>query len=100
MRPKGELGRFGGGEIADLAQDGEKPLPVREAGLSDGEGDGVFMDIETDIECNSFHGVVVSSHSVDESERIPRLQRGRSCGSAHSGNPHNNERQPHRLFQP
>jgi hypothetical protein len=34
------------------------------------------MDIETDIQCNSIHGVVVSSCSLDESERIPRPQRG------------------------
>ena len=29
------------------------------------------MDIETDIECNRVHGVVVSLHSLDESERYP-----------------------------
>ncbi len=51
--------------------------------LGDGDGDGLLVDIETEIECNRFHGVVVSSHSHDESERIPRRVRGRSCGSAH-----------------
>jgi len=45
------------------------------------------MDIQPEMECNRFHGVVVSSYSVDESERMPRLGRGRSCGSAHLGNP-------------
>lgn len=67
-----------GAEEADLAF---------AAGLGNGDGDRVFVDIETQIECNSFDGVVVSSHSHDESERIPRRVRGRSCGSAHSGNP-------------
>jgi hypothetical protein len=57
------------------------------AGFGDGDGNGVFVDIETEIECNSLHGVVVRLHSHDESERIPRPQRGRSCGSAHPGNP-------------
>jgi hypothetical protein len=45
------------------------------------------VDIKTEMECNRFHGVVVSSYSNDESERLPRLVRGRSCGSAHPGNP-------------
>ena len=48
-------------------------------GGSDGDGDGVFVDIEPEMECNVGHGVVVSSHSYDESERIPRRVRGRSC---------------------
>ena len=39
---------------------------------SDRDDGGVLMDIEADIECNCFHGVVVSSCSLDESERIPR----------------------------
>ena len=69
------------------------------AGFSDGDGDRVFVDIEADIECNYFHGVVVGSFHIDESERIPRPQRGRSCGSAHKGNPRQHERQPHRSFQ-
>ena len=68
--------------------------------LGDGDGDGVLVDIQTEVEFNRFHGVVVSSHSVDESERMPRRARGRSCGSAHPGNPRSNERQPHRLDQP
>ena len=67
-----------GAEVAELA------LGTR---FSDSDSDGVFVDIETEIECNDFHGVVVSSHSVNESERIPRRVRGRSCGSAHPGNP-------------
>ena len=66
--------------------------------LGDGDGDGVLVDIETEIECNSFHGVVVSSYSHDESERISRHGRGRSCGSAHPGNPRIDGRQPHRFF--
>jgi hypothetical protein len=45
------------------------------------------MDIEAEVEFTGAHGVVVSSHSVNESERLPRLRRGRSCGSAHLGNP-------------
>jgi hypothetical protein len=80
-----------GAEEADLAFG---------AGFGDGDGDGVFVDIKTEMECNSFQGVVDCFYSHDESERIPRLQRGRSCGSAHPGNPRNNERQPHRFFQP
>ena len=79
-----------GAEEADLAFG---------AGFGDGNGDGVFMDIEPDIECISIHGVVDCLYSLDESERIPRPQRGRSCGSAHPGNPRNNERQPHHFFQ-
>ena len=55
--------------------------------LGDGEGDRVFVDIETEIACNSVHGVVVGSHSRDESERLRRSERGRSRGSAHPGNP-------------
>jgi hypothetical protein len=58
------------------------------------------MDIEAEIEFNRFHGVVVSSHSVNESERISHPQRGRSCGSAHPGNPRYNERQPRHFNQP
>ena len=81
--------------IGDGAEEADLALGT---GFGDGDGDGVFMDIETDIECNRLHGVVVSSYSLDESERIPRPQRGRSCGSAHPGNPRNNERQPHRFF--
>ena len=64
-----------------------KHLSALETGLGDGEGDGVLVDIEIEIECNNVHGMVVSSHSRDESERLPRLGRGRSCGSAHPGNP-------------
>jgi hypothetical protein len=56
-------------------------------GFGNGDGDRVFMDIETKVECNVVHGVVVSLYSFDESERIPRHKRGRSCGSAHPGNP-------------
>jgi len=56
-------------------------------GDGDGDGDGVFVDIKAELECNSFHGVVDCFYSYDESERIPRRVRGRSCGSAHPGNP-------------
>jgi hypothetical protein len=52
-----------------------------------GDGDGVFVDIESEVEFNRFHGVVVCLYSHDESERIPRHKRGGSCGSAHPGNP-------------
>jgi hypothetical protein len=83
--------------IGDGAEDADLAFGTR---FGDGNDDGVFMDIKTDIECNSFHGVVVSLYSLDESERIPRHERGCSCGSAHPGNPRNNERQPHRFFQP
>jgi hypothetical protein len=57
------------------------------AGWRDGNGNGVFVDIQAEIEFSSLHGVVVSSHSHDESERRPRRVRRRSCGSAHPGNP-------------
>jgi len=70
------------------------------AGWGDGEGDGVFVDIETGVVFNGFHGVVVSSYSYDESERIPRLVRGRSYGSAHRATRDLNERQPHRRINP
>ena len=50
------------------------------AGFGDGDGDGVFMDIQAGMEFIHVHGVVVSSYSLDESERIPRPKRGRSCG--------------------
>jgi hypothetical protein len=85
----------------DIIGDGAKdPDLAFGPGFSDGDGDRVFVDIEPKVVCNLFHGVVVSSYSFDESERIPRPERGRSCGSAHPGNPRNNERQPHRFFQP
>lgn len=83
--------------IGDGAEDADFALGPR---FGDGDGDGVFVDIETEIECNRFHGVVVCSHSHDESERRPRRKRGRSCGSAPTGNPRINERQPHQFFQP
>jgi hypothetical protein len=60
---------------------------VLRSGRGDGDGDGVFVDIQADIEFNGFHGVVVSSYSVNESERISHPQWERSCGSAHPGNP-------------
>ena len=68
--------------------------------LSRAQGAGISMDIEAEVEFNRGHAVVVSSHSVNESERLPRLRRGRSCGSAHSGNPRPNERQPHLPVNP
>jgi len=43
--------------------------------LGDGNRDGVCVDIETQVACNGFHGVVVSSYSQDDSERIPALRR-------------------------
>ena len=52
-------------------------------------------DIHAGVECSRLHGVVVSSHSQVESERIPRLVRGRSCGKALTGNPRSNKRRPH-----
>jgi hypothetical protein len=58
------------------------------------------MDIKADIEFNRFHGVVVSSHSVNESERISHPEWESSCGSANPGNPRSNERQPHQFNQP
>ncbi len=53
---------------ADQAVDGvkEADFPVG-AVLGDCDDDGVLMDIQTDVACNSFHGVVVGSHSPDES---------------------------------
>jgi hypothetical protein len=43
---------------------------VSRYGRGDGHGDGVFGDIQAQIEFSRFYGVVVSSHSVNESERI------------------------------
>jgi hypothetical protein len=69
--------------------------------VSDARG---FSDagFATDARCRrrSVSFGVVSSHSVNESERLPRLRRGRSHGSAHLGNPRVSEGQPHRLDQP
>jgi len=70
--------------VGDGAKDPDLALAT---GLGDGDGDGAYVDIETEVEFNSFHGVVVSSYSRNESERLPRPERGRSCGSAHPGNP-------------
>jgi hypothetical protein len=70
------------------------------ARFSESNGNRVLVDIQTDIECNGFHGVVVCSCSHDESEPIPRPQRGGCCGSAHPGNPRINGRQSHHFFQP
>jgi hypothetical protein len=70
--------------VGEAAKEAELAFGER---FSNGDGDRVFMDIQSEVECNSLHGVVVCSHSHDESERIPRPQRGRSCGSAHPGNP-------------
>jgi len=60
--------------IGDGAEEADLAFGTR---FGDGDDDGVFMDIKTEIECNSFHGVVVSLYSLDESERIPR-QRART----------------------
>jgi hypothetical protein len=44
--------------------------------FSDGNGDGVLVDIETEKECNHFHdGVVVRSRSHDESEHVSHHER-------------------------
>ena len=83
--------------IADGAVEADLPAGI---GVGEGNRDGVFVDIKSEVEFTLMHGVVVSSHSHEESERIPRRVRGRSCGSAHPGNPRSNERQPHRRKQP
>jgi hypothetical protein len=70
-----------------MRDDAEEADLVFGAGFSDGDGDGVYVDIEAEIECSDFHVVVVCLFHIDESERIPRRERGRSCGSAHPGNP-------------
>jgi len=54
--------------VGDGAEDANLAVAT---GFGDSDDDGVFMDIETDIECNVFHGVVVSLCSLDESERNP-----------------------------
>jgi hypothetical protein len=72
--------------VGDGAEDADFTFGTE---FRDGNGDGVLVDIQADIECNRLQdGVVVRSCSHDESERIPRRERGRSCGSAHLGNPH------------
>ena len=64
-------------------------------------GDEVFVDIETEIECNRFYGVVVSSYSRDESERISRLLGADVLAALPTRATRDpNERQPHRLNQP
>lgn len=57
------------------------------AGWGDDDGDGALVDIEAQVECNRFHGVVVRSSSEDESEPRPRPVRAVSSGSAGQGNP-------------
>ena len=81
-RGEGSFDRLEG--VGDTAKEADLAFGER---FGNGDGDRVFMDIKSEVECNSMHGVVVCSHSHDESERIPRPQRGRSCGSAHPGNP-------------
>jgi hypothetical protein len=86
--PHAETRRRGARGRRDANCANDRQLNTEEAdlalgpGLSDGDGDGVFVDIQADMECNAFYGVVVSSHSINESERLPRLVRGHSCGSA------------------
>ena len=46
---------------------------------SDGEGDGVLVDIGARMKFNSLQGAVVSSYSVKASERVPRPERGQPC---------------------
>ena len=88
-------------QSSNIAADGAEEADLAlGAGFSNGNSGRVFVDIEAEVESNSFHGVVDRVCSHDESERIPRPQRGRSCGSAHPGNPRYDERQPHQLFQP
>jgi hypothetical protein len=58
------------------------------------------MDIGTDKECNVFHGVVVGSHSLDESERIPALCEDVLAALPTRASRDQNERQPPRLDQP
>ena len=88
-------------QAAQVIGDGaEEPDLVAEAGRGDSDGDGVFVDIEAEIQCNSLHGVVVSSYSHDESERYRA-----SCTAVLAALPTRatrdpNERQPHRSFQP
>jgi len=70
-----------------IGDDAEEADIALGSGFSDGNSYRVFVDIHSDVEFNSFHGVVDCFYSQDESERIPRRERGRSCGSAHPGNP-------------
>ena len=41
--------------IGDGAEEADLTLGT---GLSDGDSDGVFVDIQTEVECNGIHGVV------------------------------------------
>jgi len=73
----GERGGFGQSLLQSVAviNDGAKEADFAfGTGLSDGNGDRVLVDIETEIECNRLHGLVVSSDSHDESERIASPQ--------------------------
>ena len=90
-------------EAVDVVDDGAEETDLAfGTRFSDGDGDGVFVDIQAEVECNSLHGVVVRLYSQlhDESERIPAPERGGSCGSAQPPNPQSHERQLHRFFQP
>jgi hypothetical protein len=83
---------------------GQTGAPRRPGGVDScgaGTSESLFVDIETEIQFSNFHGVIVSSHSHDESERILRAKRKRSCGSPHPGKPVPRLReQPHRPIQP
>jgi hypothetical protein len=69
---------------ADAAEQADLALG---AGIGNSDGGRVFVDIQSDVEFNRFHGVVDRVYSHDESERISPHDRERSCGSAHPGNP-------------
>ena len=69
-------------------------------GWGDGNGDGNFVDTQTKMEFNNFHGVVVSSYLHDESERIPALWRDVPAARPTRATRDPNERPPHRPDQP
>jgi len=82
---------------AHSGRDAGRPL---QSSVGFGTSAGVVVDIQAEMQCNGFHGAVVSSHSPEESEPAPGRVRGLSCGSARPGNLRINERQPQRFFNP
>lgn len=84
--------------IGDGAEEADLAFGVR---FGHRAGDGVLVDIQTDIEFYSLDdGVVVSSYSHDESEHVSRHERAVLAALPTRATRDYNEWQPHRPFQP
>ena len=76
-------------DALDELSDGYLLYEAQQAGLGDYFASCLRGDIEADVEFAPVHGVVACWYPLDESERILRPERGRSCGQAQMGNPRN-----------